>query len=134
MTLKQYLIIMFLATALCFVAGGFVIYNIDPFTDAGTGFTFFYTSIFLALLGLSSIIAFTIRRFFSTSDQPMFKYVQRSFQDALLSAIFLTALLYLQGKGYLGWWNVGVVLVIAFLFFIFKLTNKPKNVNFEVKD
>lgn len=124
MTLKQYLIIMILATALCVVALGFVLTNVDPFTDTGLGFSFFYLSIFLAFLGGSSMVSFTLRRYLSKIEVPMFKYVKRSFSDAFITAILLTFLLYLQGKNYLNWWMISVILSIIFLYVIFKVSTK----------
>lgn len=124
---------MALATTLCFIALGFVLINVDPFIDTGTGFWFFYVSIFLGILGLSSMISFTIHRFFSKLNLPMFKFVQSSFKDAFLFAIGLTGLLYLQGQGYLKWWSMGLVIVMVILYIVFSLSNN-KNLKSKIED
>ena len=117
MTLKQYLIIMLLATVFCWVAWWFVITNIDPFQADIMGFIFFYASLFCSLVGTMSILSFLFRKLFSRSDEPMFRYVKRSFRDAVFIAVFLIILLYFQARNYLHWWNAGV-LAAAFLFYI----------------
>lgn len=126
MTLKQYLIIMIISTVFCLVALGFVLVNIDPFQDTGAGFGFFYVSLFFAFLGIVSLISFLIRYYFSKSDLPLFRFVQRSFRDALLISSILIMLLFLQGKRYLEWWNLIVGLTAIVLFLLFRIFNKGK--------
>ena len=121
MTLRQYITIMILASILCWTAWGIVIINIDPFQDTGVGFTFFYTSLFFALLGTISVFAFFIRQLFSRKALPMFRYVKRSFSDSFFISVSLIVLLFLQGKGYLNWWNTGtfalaLTFILAFSF------------------
>lgn len=117
MTLKQYLVIMFLATIFCWVAWWFVITNVDPFQADVLGFIFFYSSLFCSLVGTVSILSFLSRKIFSRSNEPMFRFVKKSFRDALFLATFLIILLYFQTQNYLHWWNAGV-LTTAFLFYI----------------
>jgi len=124
MTLKQYLTVMILGTIMCWIAWGFVIFNIDPFQDTGVGLFFFYISLFFALLGTLSILAFTLRRFFSKLEQPMFRYVQKSFCDSLIISIALILLLFLQAKQYLNWWNTGIFVLVIFLVLAFILSTK----------
>lgn len=126
MTIKQYLIIMIIGAILCWVAWGFVILNIDPFQDTGVGLGFFYVSLFFAFLGAVSLINFLIRYYFSKSDLPLFRFVQRSFRDALFISAILIALLFLQGKGYLQWWNLVVGLLAVSLFAVFRFVNKKR--------
>jgi Ca2+/Na+ antiporter len=127
MTLKQYITIMILASIFCWTSWWFVIVNVDPFQADVVGFGFFYVSLFLSLIGTSSIIAFLVRKFFSHTDQPIFRHVQKSFRDSVFVSLFLTILLYLQDKMFLHWWNAGVLTGAFLLYLLFNWsTNKTK--------
>jgi len=123
MTLRQYLSIMILTTILCWIAWGMVLVNIDPFDSSAVGFIFFYTSLFLALLGTVSICAFFLHRLFVRKKQiPMYRSVQRSFLDATVIAVVCVGLLYLQSQSYLHYWNIGILLVLVIFVGLFKLS------------
>ncbi|MFH1947273.1 MAG: hypothetical protein ABIJ23_03905 [Candidatus Magasanikbacteria bacterium] len=128
MTLRQYITIMILASILCWTAWGIVIINIDPFTDTGIGFAFFYASLFFALLGTISVFAFFIRQLFSREALPMFRYVKRSFSDSFFISVSLVVLLFLQGKAYLTWWNTGIFLLALAFILAFSFTTKKESV------
>ena len=133
MNLKQYFTIMLLGTVFCWVAWLFVVFNIDPFQDKGAGFGFFYVSLGLALMGTISVISFLIRQSLGKNNLPMFRYVKQSFKDALFVAIVLILMLFLQGKGYLNWWNT-IIFVVAILFcaiFILSSKNNNEHINFK---
>ncbi|MBI5222173.1 MAG: hypothetical protein HY980_01610 [Candidatus Magasanikbacteria bacterium] len=130
MTLRQYIIIMLIATVLCWAAWWIVVLNIDPFQDTGAGFGFFFLSFFLALLGTVSVVAFLARRLWNRSDIIMYRQVQRSFRDSLLISSALTILLYLQGKQYLNWWNSLIFFAIIFLTLSFFWSTKNSKQNF----
>lgn len=133
MNLKQYITIMLLGTILCWVAWFFVVLNIDPFQDQGTGFGFFYISLAFAFVGTVSIISFLLRNHFSKQNTPMFKHVHRSFKDALFIAIVLVIMLFLQGKGYLNWWNTIILILAILLGAIFILSSKKNNEHINFK-
>jgi hypothetical protein len=126
MTLRQYIIIMIFGSILCWTAWGIVIVNIDPFQDTGVGFTFFYTSLFFALLGTISVFAFFIRKIFSREALPMFRYVKRSFSDSFFISVSLVVLLFLQGEAYLNWWNTGIFLLALAFILAFTFTTKKE--------
>jgi len=119
---------MILTTILCWIAWGMVLINIDPFESTISGFLFFYASLFLALLGTISIIAFFVHKFFVRKKQiPIYKLVQRSFFDASVAAIISIGLLYLQSKSYLHYWNFGILIVLLVFVGLFKLSTRfPK--------
>lgn len=119
MTLRQYLIIMSLATILCWIAWGLVLINIDPFVANAISFSFFYVSLFLALLGTTSLIAFTIYHFFSRAEKPMFRYVQKSFRYGWLISALLIGILFLQTKRLLNLWNLGLLVAVLILLVLF---------------
>lgn len=114
MSLRQYLILMSIATLLCWVAWFFVLNYTTPDSGFLTLF-FFYCSLFLAILGTFSVIGFLVRRFFVKDDEVVFRHVRRTFrQSLLLAALIIFALLLLSAR-LLTWWN-SIILIIFFLF------------------
>jgi len=124
MTLRQYLTIMIISSVLCWAAWWVVVINIDPFQDTGLGILFFFISFFFSLLGTVSVFAFLFRRLFSRLERPMFYYVKKSFRDAFLISALSVILLFLQGKGYLRWWNIGILGLLILFYFIFNFFTK----------
>lgn len=114
MNLRQYIFTMLFATTLCWVAWFFVIVNIDPFETNMLGFSFFYISLFLSLLGTISLIIFLCYRLFASRDLPLFRYVQISFRQSLFISSFVIVCLFLQGSNYLNMW-IAIVLVSMFV-------------------
>jgi len=115
MTLRQYFTIMFLATFFCWLAWWMVLINVDPFQKDTVGFVFFYLSLGLATIGTISLGDFLVRRLFSRGGQPLYRLVKSSFRDALLVALAIIFLLFLQGSQLLRWWNLVVFCVLAIL-------------------
>lgn len=129
MTLKQYLIIMLFGTILCWVAWVVVLLNVDPFQSDGVGFSFFYISTFFALVGTFSMVTFLCRWFFSKSDEPIFRFVKRSFRDGFLISFFVTTVLYLQAQNYLRLWNLAVLAgaIILYVLLTYTIDISKKN-------
>jgi hypothetical protein len=112
MSLKYYLIIMSVATLVCWVAWLMVLYYINP-TEAGVvGFLIFYSSFALAVLGTFSLLGFFGRVWFS-KEQIIFRHLGVAFRQAVWFAILLAVSLILQSQGLLTWWNG--LLLITFL-------------------
>lgn len=124
MTLRQYLVIMTLATLLCWGAWGFVLFQVDPFQASALSFAFFYTSLFLSLLGTLSFAAFAGYYFLSREKLPMYRYVQKSFRDACIISILAGAVLYLQAEGWLTLWNGTLLVTLLFILLLFFITNR----------
>lgn len=124
MTLRQYILIMFLATLLCWVAWGFVIFNVDPFRDSTLGFFFFYTSLFFALIGSISLLVFLFFQVLKKSDRPMYRYVQQSFRVGLIVSGIISLLLFLQGRNILTKWNSILLLFIFVTIVCFFLSTR----------
>lgn len=131
MTLKQYLIIMLFGASLCWVAWALVILNVDPTQSDSVGFLFFYSSLFCALVGTFSVMTFLCRWFFSKSDEPIFRFVKKSFRDGFLISLFITLVLYLQAQNYLRLWNLavlaGAILLYVLLTYSIETSKNNKN-------
>ena len=126
MTLRQYIIIMSIATAFCWIAWFLVLKNIDPYQGGNAGFVFFYLSLLLALVGTFSIVIFLMRRLFFRTPLPIFRHVQKSFHNSFFLSSVIIILLFLQGKNYLRWWNAGVFLAAVILIIFTKFTNNKQ--------
>lgn len=113
MTLKQYLILMSIGAAICWLAWVFVLGSVDPQQAGFFGFLFFYASLFLALAGTFSVIGFLIKKIILKNDQIVFHHVKSTFrQGMLMASTIILGLILLQAK-LLTWWN-GILLVMLF--------------------
>lgn len=127
MALKCYLKLMFIATALCWLAFGVVLYYVDPEKAGIREFAFFYASLLLSLAGLLSLVGLLIRSRFS--EEPMYKQVSTSFRQAIWFSGLVVFLLFLQGLKVLQWWNIVLfVLFLAMLEFFF-ISHKRQPIN-----
>lgn len=122
MTLRQYLMTMSLATLLCYTAWFFVVLNLDPFEISILGLVFFYISLFLSLLGTASLIFFFLYRYVGRGDQPLFRYVQKSWRHAFVVALYIIILLALLGARYLSVLTGGLVTGIFILLISFDIS------------
>ncbi len=124
MTLKQYLIIMGMATLMCLAAWGMVVLNVDPTRDSRLGLIFFYITLFFSLLGLISLINFGLYRMVTKSDYPLFRLVQKSFRNGVIGSLLILTMLFLQVLHILNIWT-GIMLIILFLSIsFFKLSTR----------
>ncbi len=111
MTLRTYLTMMLLATAICWSAFAVVINSVNPDTTNWIGFLLFYGSLFMSLVGTSALIGFLIR-FIVLKRELVFRQVVIAFRQAFSFSILIIALLFLQAQGMLTWYNM-IFLVIA---------------------
>jgi len=124
MTLRQYLFLMSLGTILCFVAWLFVIFNIDPNQADNLSFIFFYTSLFLFLLGVISIINLLIKTKILKSEEVVFRHVKRTFRQGVIVAALVVFLLLLQQYRYLTWWNLIIFILLVILIEVVVFANR----------
>ena len=129
MSLKQLILIVGLATALCWVAWIFVIFEVDPTASGWIGLLLFYIGFLAALLGTFFIISLLVRKY-SKQDELEYQLVGRSFRQSFFLALLSDGLLLLQSYKLLTWWNL-VILVIAvgileYFFLSFKSSRQKK--------
>ncbi len=124
MTLRQLLIIMSIATGICWLAWIIVIFNMDPDLAGISGFVLFYGSLFFALLGSFFMLTFAIRKVLNKLDME-YKIVSISFRQSFFFAGLFILILFLQSKSLLKWWNlILVVLALSMIEFLFLSTKK----------
>lgn len=114
MTLRAYIILVVLATILCFGSFLFVIYQIDPTKAGFIGFSLFYLSFFCWVVGFLSLLGLGLRVWL-IKEEPVFRFVLVSFRQALLIASVFTIALFLQSQHLLSIVNI-ILLVAGFLF------------------
>lgn len=113
MTLRQYLILMSVGAAICWLAWFFILGSIDPQQAGFFGFLFFYCSLFLALAGTFSVIGFLIKKIILKDDQIVFHHVKSTFRQGMLVAAVIVLGLVLLQTNLLTWWN-GILLILLF--------------------
>lgn len=105
MTLRNYLIFMLAATLVCWVAFTYVVYTINPNATNWLGFTLFYASLFLSLIGTSAIIGFLIR-FIVLRQALVFRSVSEAFRQSFLFALLIIIALWLLARDLFTWFNI----------------------------
>lgn len=111
MTLRSYLLGMFLSTIVCWLAFGLILYYVNPYNSGALGLIAFYISLFFASIGTLTLIGFYLRVWFS-KNEILFAHVNPSFRQAILLSIILVGSLVLQAFRLLTWWD-GSLFVIS---------------------
>ncbi len=110
MTLKAYLILMIIATLICWAAFGFILRTVNPEVTNTIGFLLFYLSLFLAVSGSAAIIGFVVR-FIGLKHELVFNSVKQAFRQSFLFAFLIISALFLLSKDLFSWLNL--LLLIA---------------------
>ncbi len=111
MTLRPYLIIMFVATGLCWLTFMLVIKTTNPEVTNWVGFGLFYLSLFLSLVGSFSLIGFLVR-FIGLKREFINYSVKAAFRQAFLFSFCIISVLFLLAANLFSWLNV-ILLVIG---------------------
>jgi len=102
---------MSLTSAICWSAWVVVINSVDPETTNIIGFLLFYASLFLAIMGTSAILGFTVR-FILMRRELVFQQVAIAFRQSFLLAAVVISSLVLQSFQLFTWYNA-LFLIIA---------------------
>ena len=124
MTLKKYLNLMSILTGICWLAWVLVIFLVNPVQTGMIGFVLFYFSLFLAILGTFSIIAFIIR--VQLSQKPVFKQIEITFRQGAWIGLVVVAVLLLKGLNLLRWWNTLFLVLFFVILEFFFLSSQRK--------
>ena len=126
MTLRAYLILMTLATLVCWAAWGYIIWTIDPEMTNWVGFLLFYISLFLALAGTAAVIGFIVR-FIAFKKELAFRNVKEAFRQSFLFSALITISLLLVAKDLFTWLNLFFLVIgLSILEFFLISYNKAK--------
>ncbi|MFH0819134.1 MAG: hypothetical protein V1898_04030 [Patescibacteria group bacterium] len=110
MSLKKYLILMFLATIICWLSWLTVVLYINCNVSDNVGFICFFASLFFSLLGTISLINLVLRLLIKRHDLP-YKHIGISLRQSLWFAILIVVSLALLGQDLFVWWSVGLLLI-----------------------
>jgi len=119
MSLKQLLVIISLATSICWLIWLTVLFQVDPNTAEWPNLLIFYASLFVALIGSFFLISFIWRRLF-TKFVLEYRLVGVSFRQSLFISLLVVGVLFLAGHNLLTWWNTPLlVLAVGIVEFLF---------------
>ena len=126
MTLRSYLIIMSITTAVCWAAFAFVIWTVDPLVTNWIGFMLFYVSLFLAIIGTAALAGFVVR-FVALKKDLHWRLVKEAFRQSFLLATLVVVSLYLLSHHLFTWLNLlFLVLALSILeFFLISYEKTP---------
>jgi len=103
---------MLAGTVLSWGAVILIITMIDPTSSNFVVLAIFYISIFLALTGMFSVLGFISRVFILKKRLLLSRQVAVSFRQAVITALLIVTLLFLQSKAMLTWWNALLIVAI----------------------
>ncbi len=126
MTLKKYLLMIGIGTALSWSAVALIVFGIDPTETQSIVFGALYFSLFLGLTGLLSIIGFLLRVWLLPKDFLLSRQVLVSFRQAVLLSLLAVIGLILQSRALLSWFNASLIVIGMTLVEFFFISAKRK--------
>lgn len=128
MTLRQYLAVMSLGTALCYSAWYLVLLQTNPVTGGLFALLFFYATFFLALVGTFAVVGFAVRVWLLKQEDVIFRHVRKTFRQGVLFALFVCISLVLKRTGLFNVWMISLALVLVVLleFLFISYIHTPK--------
>jgi len=88
-----------------------IVMSANPETASGPTFAIFYACLFLAVVGLLSMVGFSARVFILNHRLFISREVAVSFRQSLLMATLVVSSLWLLSRGQLNWWT-GILMVV----------------------
>ena len=123
MTLKNYLWVMFVLTAICWGIFFFVAKLIDPTATNWLGFALFYLALFASLSGSIALVGFIIR-FIALKKELAFNLVKIAFRQSFLFSLFIIILLILKSAKMFNWLNLILLVMIFAILELFLISYK----------
>ncbi len=123
MTLKNYLLVMSVLTAICWGIFIFVAGLINPEATNWLGYSLFYSSLFLSLSGTTALMGF-IFRFVALKKELAFNLVKVAFRQSFLFSLFIVFLLILKSQHLFNWLNLFLLIIIFAILELFLISYK----------
>lgn len=120
MSIKKYLILMGVASLICWLSLVTVLYCIDPTATTSVGYACFYASLFFSLLGTLSLFGLVVRLMLKREEIP-YRYIGVSLRQGLWFSIFITMSLAILGQKLFSWWSIGLLLIGLIILEVFFL-------------
>lgn len=127
MSLRQYMILMAIGSAIGWGTWVLVLFKINPFSAGAFGFTVFYASLALALIGTLSLAGFALRLWVFHNEEIVLRQVTTAFRQACLLSFLLAGSLFLQSRELLAWWNILIFVSLLSIIELFALSLKRRN-------
>lgn len=118
MTLRQYIFLMLITTAMCWLGFGAVVRSVDPMAGSWMPLTLFYTSLSLALAGTFTVIGMLIRARTQRHESASRHVGVALRQSVILTVLFVAALAFLGRQG-LSWGRLILLIGVASLVEVF---------------
>ena len=126
MSLVRYLIILGLATLLCWAALFAVVFLISPNSAGWLAFIFFYLSLGFALIGTFAFMGYLLRWMRHIEELPH-KLVSIASRQSVLFTVLIILTLAMQSQRFLTWWNLLILVAVAGLVELFFISYKKYN-------
>ncbi len=123
MTLKNYLFVMSVLTAICWGIFIFVASLIDPTATNWWGYGLFYLALFLSLSGTTALMGFVFR-FVALKKELAFNLVKVAFRQSFLFSSFIILLLILKSFQLFNWVNLLLLVIIFAILELFLISYK----------
>jgi len=123
MTLKNYLLVMAVLTAICWGVFVFVARLVNPEATTWLGYSLFYSALFLSLSGTTALIGF-IFRFVALKKELAFNLVKVAFRQSFLFSLFIVFLLILKSQHLFNWLNLFLLVIIFAVLELFLISYK----------
>ncbi|MCK5460218.1 hypothetical protein KAI52_03820 [Candidatus Parcubacteria bacterium] len=123
MSFRFYILLILFSTILCGSALTIIIFSVNPNEASVLIFAFFYLSMFLSLIGISTIINSIIRKIF-VKNKILFRQIIISFRQAILFSLLITISMALQSQKILSWWNMLLLIAALSTIELFAISKK----------
>ena len=127
MTLKKYLILMAVMTALCWLAWIYIIFTVNPEITNWIGFNLFYISLFLSMVGTAAIIGFVVR-FVALKQALAWRLVKEAFRQSFLFSFLIVISFMLLSYDLFTWLNLGFLVIGLSVLEFFMLSLASRNI------
>jgi len=111
MTLKKYLMLTAVATAICWTVFLFISSVVNPELTSWLGFALFYLALFMAVSGTASLIGFLVR-FVALRHELVFYAVKIAYRQSFMFALFIVVTLILLSQGLFTWLNLFMLIAV----------------------
>jgi hypothetical protein len=111
MTLKKYLMVTAIATAICWTVFLFIASVVNPELTSWLGFALFYLALFMAISGTASLIGFLIR-FVALRHELVFYAVKIAYRQSFMFALFIIITLILLSQSLFTWLNLAMLITV----------------------
>lgn len=125
MTLKKYLMVTAVATAICWTVFLFIASVVNPELTSWLGFSLFYLALFMAISGTASLIGFLVR-FVALRHELVFYAVKVAYRQSFMFAFFIIITLILLSQNLFTWLNL-LMLVAVFVILEMVMIHLQKN-------